>query len=58
MRPIDHLNLIVTLAAEVEDRLGGGEIAVRVGGKTGRQTWKVCKVWQVWQVWQAEEGML
>ena len=32
-----YLHLIVTLAAEVEDRLSSGEIAVRVGGKAGRQ---------------------
>ena len=28
-----YLHLIVTLAAEVEDRLGGGEVRVGVGGQ-------------------------
>ena len=38
-----YLHLIVTLAAEVEDRLGSGEVGVGVGGQA----------WQAWQVGKA-----
>ena len=37
-----YLHLIVTLAAEVEDRLGSGEVGVGVGGQAG-QAWQVGK---------------
>ena len=39
----------MTLAAEVEDRLGSGEVRVGVGG----QAWQA---WQAWQVGKAGGG--
>lgn len=44
-----YLHLIVTLAAEVEDCLGSGEVGVGVGGQAGQ-------AWQAWQVGKAVGG--